>query len=100
MYDPTICTEETRIEGVRGQFAQAAHMNLELVYNEVRQTEDVRDPLFIGREPLRARDVLANIDTWSEGHHWQHPKLRTLAVALDSLESRNFAAELDSWANG
>jgi len=99
MFDTSILTEELRIEGVKGEFARSVHMCLELAYLDARQTEDPIDPLFIGREAVPATKVLAMIDSWSEGHTWPHPKIRTLAVAIDALEYRNFAAEMNAYAN-
>jgi hypothetical protein len=99
MFDTSIVTEELRIEGVQGEFARAARMWLELAYLDARQTEDAIDPLFIGRVAVPANRVLSLIDTWCEGHTWMRPKLRTLAVAIDALEYRNFVAELNAYAN-
>jgi hypothetical protein len=97
MFDRSILTEETRIEGVNGEFNRALHMQLEVGYLQVRQHESKIDPLFVGHYEIEARNVLASLDSWSEGHAWNRPKLRTLAIAIDALDCRNFEAELTSY---
>lgn len=72
-------------------------MVLELTYLENRRHDNKCDPLFMGEDPVPTRNVLACIDTWSDGFHWQHPRMRTLVTAIDALEPNNLAAELTSY---
>jgi len=99
MFDPTLCTEELRIEGVKGEFARAAHMSLEVAYVRERQHEDETDPLFIGHEPIPTKFVLLTIDCWKDGMALETHSLRTGAQAIEAIEFRNFAAELNAYAN-
>lgn len=98
MFDPTICTEETRIEGVKGEIARSLHHQLEVVCLQVRQHDDRSDPLYIGGRELPLRDVLTHIDSWADGWQWQFPRFRTMAIAEEALEPKNFEAELTSYA--
>lgn len=98
MFKPILCTEEIRIEGVKGESARALHLKLEVTYLQNRLHDDKLDPLYVGGREVPASQVLAHIDTWADGYTWIKPRVRTMAVANDALDPNNFLSELTSYA--
>ncbi len=97
MFDPRLCTEEIKIQGVVGEIARALHFRLEVTYMQARLHDDKLDPLYMGGREVPTKHVLAHVDTWADGYTWIKPRIRTMATANDALDVGNFMNELTSY---